>query len=491
MMTMKRSTEMGKLTRRKAAILPMVLLITGLVVSTTIAQFTTKIDVAPTGSYADVALFNEQIKLLYTDEAVGIGNFTDDTVEPTGWELFPSIFWDSNSNGTLEANETIGHTLSPSVHFTYDGTPHHFWPLHQSIMQDPGDANVTSAGWISNPNSYHSKVEDGDQLITIETVASVLSSNSSFTQTINVTSTAPTTLSDVNLITYIGFDINGPFDDVAFIDFPLNNMLKAYDNRTNVWFGAYADIPANSFEVSEWNDGLYSGDDLWQHTLGNSLSGTSTADGDVEAALSFHLDQIHPDESRTITLHCSFGRNESELYTPPVSDRDVAILDVTTSKTGCPPVETIGWGLTTNITVTVENQGSSIETFNVTIYANTTQIETHELTLNPLEVQVITLTWYTTPFAMGNHFLTVEANIVPGETDVADNTFPYGWMFVTIAGDTDADRDVDIFDIVRMASVYGITKPNPMYDPNSDLDDDGDIDIFDIVIAASNYGLSW
>ena len=128
---------------------------------------------------------------------------------------------------------------------------------------------------------------------------------------------------------------------------------------------------------------------------------------------------------------------------------------------------------------------------NVTIYANTTQIETHELTLTPLEVQVFTLTWDTTSFAMGNHFVTVEAEIVPGETDVADNTYNYGWMFVTLPGDLDADHDVDIFDIVRMASVYGITKPNPQYDPNSDLDDDGDIDIFDIVIAASNYGLSW
>jgi hypothetical protein len=64
-------------------------------------------------------------------------------------------------------------------------------------------------------------------------------------------------------------------------------------------------------------------------------------------------------------------------------------------------------------------------------------------------------------------------------------------MFVTLAGDVDADKDVDIFDIVRMASAYGLSKPHPAFDPNSDIDDDDDIDIFDIVSATANYGASW
>ena len=51
-----------------------------------------------------------------------------------------------------------------------------------------------------------------------------------------------------------------------------------------------------------------------------------------------------------------------------------------------------------------------------------------------------------------------------------------------------ADFDVDIFDIVQIASAYGTSKPDPNYDPISDIDGDGDIDIFDVVIAAGNYG---
>ncbi|MFQ6068248.1 MAG: hypothetical protein ACE5KD_01770, partial [Candidatus Bathyarchaeia archaeon] len=77
------------------------------------------------------------------------------------------------------------------------------------------------------------------------------------------------------------------------------------------------------------------------------------------------------------------------------------------------------------------------------------------------------------------------------ETETGDNTLVDGWVFVTLAGDVDADRDVDIFDIVRMAGVYGKSKPDPQYDPDCDIDGDGDVDIYDIVIAAGNYGESW
>jgi parallel beta-helix repeat protein len=59
------------------------------------------------------------------------------------------------------------------------------------------------------------------------------------------------------------------------------------------------------------------------------------------------------------------------------------------------------------------------------------------------------------------------------------------------AGDVDGDRDVDIFDIVRMAIVYGVEYPDPRYDRLCDVDLDGDINIFDIVAAADHYGESW
>lgn len=56
-----------------------------------------------------------------------------------------------------------------------------------------------------------------------------------------------------------------------------------------------------------------------------------------------------------------------------------------------------------------------------------------------------------------------------------------------VKGDVDRDGDVDIFDLVRVANVYGVTLPDPRYDRNCDIDIDGDIDIFDLVVVAGNY----
>lgn len=58
-------------------------------------------------------------------------------------------------------------------------------------------------------------------------------------------------------------------------------------------------------------------------------------------------------------------------------------------------------------------------------------------------------------------------------------------------GDVNGDGEVDIFDIVAMATNYGVIEHDPNYDPNCDIDGDGDIDIFDIVVAATHYGESW
>ena len=83
------------------------------------------------------------------------------------------------------------------------------------------------------------------------------------------------------------------------------------------------------------------------------------------------------------------------------------------------------------------------------------------------------------------------AEPVPGETYTVDNTYVAGVVLVTISGDVDGDRDVDIFDIVTMASAFGSTEGDLLYNQNYDLDGDGDIDILDLLIAAGNYQEEW
>ncbi len=150
----------------------------------------------------------------------------------------------------------------------------------------------------------------------------------------------------------------------------------------------------------------------------------------------------------------------------------------------------IGEGYAVDLNVSVQNNGFFEETFNVTIYANATILQTKPLTLRSKEDISFMLAWNTTGFPRGNYAISAYAWPVQGEVDITDNNSTDNWLFITIAGDLDADRDVDIFDIVTIAGSYGSTEGEPRYDGNCDIDGDGDVDIFDIVIAAGNYGES-
>jgi hypothetical protein len=102
---------------------------------------------------------------------------------------------------------------------------------------------------------------------------------------------------------------------------------------------------------------------------------------------------------------------------------------------------------------------------------------------------VITFTWNTTGFAKGNYTIRAVAETIAGEIDTADNTHAADEQIcVSIRGDLDCDRDVDLYDAVRLLARYGVKKSQPQYDPNCDIDGDGDIDLYDAVALLSNYG---
>ena len=61
---------------------------------------------------------------------------------------------------------------------------------------------------------------------------------------------------------------------------------------------------------------------------------------------------------------------------------------------------------------------------------------------------------------------------------------------ITIAGDMDADCDVDVVDIMLVAARWASEAGQPLYDARYDLDADGDIDIVDIMFVASRWSQS-
>ena len=162
---------------------------------------------------------------------------------------------------------------------------------------------------------------------------------------------------------------------------------------------------------------------------------------------------------------------------------DISILNVETSKT------TVGQGfLVNNISVTIKNQGETFETFNLTIYVNTSSIASQVATLPSGDLAILKFIWNTTGFAKGNYVISAYATPVSGEIDTADNTFIDGTIYVGIPGDINGDRVVDIFDITYICVVYDTRMGEPGYVPNCDINSDGIIDIFDVTTACITYG---
>jgi hypothetical protein len=96
---------------------------------------------------------------------------------------------------------------------------------------------------------------------------------------------------------------------------------------------------------------------------------------------------------------------------------DVAVTEISIDKTD------VCEGLSVNLNVTIENQGSFTESFNVTAYANEISINTTEVSLTHYSLMMITFTWNITDVVLGGYTISATANVVSGENDIADNTY--------------------------------------------------------------------
>ena len=169
------------------------------------------------------------------------------------------------------------------------------------------------------------------------------------------------------------------------------------------------------------------------------------------------------------------------LAIEPIHDVAVTLLT---------PLKTVVFkGYCFHVNVTLENQGNVPETFNVTFYVNYVDINRTQVYLDKSDILTVTFAWQVTDaIEYEDYLLNATADHVFGENDTSDNSLIYEGVEVAHPGDFDVDKDVDIFDIVLIASAYGSEKGDPLYNTNYDVNCDGRIDIFDIVMITPWYG---
>jgi parallel beta-helix repeat protein len=243
-----------------------------------------------------------------------------------------------------------------------------------------------------------------------------------------------------------------------------NNFLS-YEGHIGVWLD---EVSVNNI----WDDGYPSGGNYWSNYAGVDLytgpyqneTGSDNI-GDTPYVISVNNEDNYP------------------LMIPYPCIHSVAVKDVRPSKT------VIGQNFTTRIPVDIANEGHFIENLNMTIYANTTIINTlTNITLASTNSATITFTWNTTGFVKGNYTIMANATIVPNETYTDDNIYTYRIVVVTIPGDVNGNSKVNYEDLFRLADAYGSTPDDDNWDPECDINDDDKVNYVDLFTLADYYG---
>jgi hypothetical protein len=111
---------------------------------------------------------------------------------------------------------------------------------------------------------------------------------------------------------------------------------------------------------------------------------------------------------------------------------DIAVAQVVAWK---PPGSIVRWaprGSTVYVNVTVENQGTFIEEFNVTAFAERTtkdvyvEIGTQNVSLTNGTATTVTFAWDTKDVPLGSYYIGAKVNPVPNEYDTFDNILTRG-----------------------------------------------------------------
>ena len=170
------------------------------------------------------------------------------------------------------------------------------------------------------------------------------------------------------------------------------------------------------------------------------------------------------------------------------SPHGIAIGLVSTLKDLCTPMPTFGQGITYNVTVRVLNEGTTPQSCDVTVYINSTAMQTKTLTnLPPNSTTLLNFSWNTGNWTFGDYILSAKAN-------VSYNTFSeYYVSRLVLSGDLDGNGWVEIYDAQYLANAFNTTPEKPLgtspgqWNPNADINGDNEVNIYDAILLAGHF----
>ena len=287
---------------------------------------------------------------------------------------------------------------------------------------------------------------------------------------------------------------------------------KLWNYTTGDWVFSSPAVADGKVYVGSMDDNVYcldasTGARLWNYTTGDNVTPSpavfagkvyvGSLDGSVYclnastgARLWSYMTGYSVQSSPAVAYGKVYvGSNDGSVYCFGFLKSDAAVTDVTSAKT------VIGQGYGGNVAVTAQNLGDLTESFNVTIYANLTFTGALNFDLTSGSNASKLFVWNTTGFAYGNYTLKAATDIVPGETDIANNNYTCPIpVHVGVPGDFSGptqgvyDGTCNMRDIQYMVLLFNTMPSSPNWKPNADVNNNGAVNMRDIQIAILNFG---
>ena len=246
-----------------------------------------------------------------------------------------------------------------------------------------------------------------------------------------------------------------------------NNCIYHNNLINNTSGNVYA---YNSINI--WDDGYPSGGNYWSDYNGSDLF------------LGENQDQLGSDGVGDTHYVINENNIDHHPLMNPWTSPDAAVLNITTSK------RFIGEGYSAYLTAVVENQGGKVENLNTTVYVGQVNVTFQTFLLMSHNSLIHTFSWDSTGFSKGNYTLSIYVEPIEGEEDLADNTMYYDWVFITIPGDVNGDRRVNVLDAILIANSFNSKPGDTNWNPNADVDCDDKVNILDCIVLAGHFNQS-